>query len=138
MTTTLHRSIVDSTSVINTAAPVVPLWVVVQAVTALNDDETAPEAWSDWIYPVHAIGTIPPMTIGQGHLISGAFLVADPSTGAVAWLKRNNGFFKPGQIQKSIIRVFVVDERPERGQHPCPTKWNCEYDKTEFECDLFC
>lgn len=138
MTTSLHHCIKDASQIINVVAPVTPLWVVVQSVTALNDEETAPAFWSDWIFPVHAIGTIPPRSLRNYQTCSGAFLVADPSTGVVAWLSRCNGYFKPERLDKPVIRVFFVDEKPERQQHPCPSSWGAEYDPTQFECDIFC
>jgi hypothetical protein len=141
MTAELHRSIVPAIDVINAVAPVTPLWVVYQEVTAPNADESAPLAWSDRIFPVHAIGTVPPITIPGLCIPSGAFLVADPATGAVAWLRTYN--FTPRRntdpASADYSRVFLVSEEPQRGHHPCPPFWGCtEYDPTEYTPAPFC
>lgn len=136
----LHSSIVDASHVVNVVAPVTPFWAVVQAITGLNDDETAAEKYGDWIFPVQALGTISHITVnGEYHMTSGAFLVADPITGSVVWLRRRCNRIKPGtDFQKTIARVFFVDKCPEHGDHPCPHGWgDLTYAVPHDECDIF-
>lgn len=131
-----HHSIVDPAEVISVVTPASPLWAVIQNVSGLNDDES-PSAWCDWIFPVQALGTLPHTHMGA----SGAFLIADSDTGTVIWLRRCNGHMNTAQrnfCAADVYRVFFTNQKPERGQHPCPVEWGCtEYDKYAYECALF-
>ena len=133
----LHRCIADANDVINIVSPVVPLWAVVQCISAYNEDETAPATWADQIFPVHAIGTMPPLSVVSFLPCLGAFLVADPRSGSVAWLTRHDDKGR-GIFGEDIIRVSFVDVKPERGQYPCPASWRCaEYDPTDQAMGIF-
>ena len=138
MTKLLHRCICNANDVINIVSPVVPLWAVVQCISAYNEEETAPATWSDQILPVHAIGTIPPLSVCKYRASLGAFLVADTYSGVVAWLKRHYDSYTPEKAGDEIFNVFFVDEKPERGKHPCPSSWCCsEYDPTDYVMGIF-
>ncbi len=138
MANPLHRCICNADDVINIASPVVPLWAVVQCISAYNEDETAPATWSDQILPIHAIGTIPPLSVGNYRACLGAFLVADTRSGSVVWLTRHHDSYKPEKVGDEIFRVFFVDEKPERGKHRCPGDWRCsEYDPTDYVMGIF-
>ena len=136
----LHRCIADANDVINIVSPVVPLWAVVQFISAYNEDDTAPTpaTWSDQILPVHAIGTIPPLSVCNYRECLGAFLVADTYSGVVAWLKRYYDNYTPQKGGEEVYNVFFVDVKPERGKHPCPSSWCCsEYDPTDYVMGIF-
>lgn len=137
MPTELHRCVVDAKAVINVIAPAVPLWFVFQEVTDTDDDadDEPPTTWSDAIYPVHALGTVPPITDGDWHRSSGAFLIADTASGAVVWVRAywHSSGRRPHPVDKDHSCGFLVAEKPERGQHPCPPAWRCaEYDPAEY------
>ena len=144
----MHHSIVPADQITNITTPVVPLWAVVQAPSALNEQETAMTHWTDWVFPVHAIGNIPNIEFKTSARPSGAFLVVDPSAATVAWLRYSNGHMPKKTGFDNLARVFFTDEKPERGQHPCPRFWcidlesgketKPEFEPTTFECDLFC
>ena len=138
MTKLLHRCICNANDIINIVSPVVPLWAVVQCISAYNEDDGAPTTWADQIFPVHAIGTMPPFSAVSLLPCQGAFLVADPRSGSVAWLTRHHDIYKPEKGREDITRVFFVNEMKGRGQYPCPTSWRCaEYDPTDQVMGIF-
>lgn len=138
---TIPFAIVDPSQVISVVQPAQPLWCVVQGITALNEEETKPLAWTDWVFPVQAIGTTPHRKLGKSFVPQGAFLVADTDTGTVAWLKVTNGYLSldsDGCISRLPFRVCFTGSQPKRQQFPAPRSWGqCEYEPMIYECELF-